>query len=172
MRRCCLAVSEVVAVVQARTGSTRLPGKVLADVGGMPMLEFMLRRLAPLPWEVVVATSDRPADDEVVSVGRSCGVEVVRGPEGDVLSRFLVALDAHPAKHVVRLTGDCPLSDPRVVRAAVALHREASAAYTSNVLPRTFPKGLDCEVMSARALREAASEATAAPEREHVTPFL
>lgn len=172
LQRCWLAASEVVVIVQARTGSSRLPGKVLADVGGMPMLEFMLRRLAPLPWPVVVATSDQEADTAVVSVARASGARVVRGPEGDVLARYMVALQAHPASHVVRLTADCPLADPRIISAAVQLHLDANAAYTSNVLPRTFPKGLDCEVMSAEALRSAASEANATGEREHVTPFL
>lgn len=160
-------------VVQARTGSTRLPGKVLADLDGEPMLGFQLRRLRGLPdAQVVVATSDRPADDAVADVAAAVGVAVVRGPEDDVLGRFLVALDAFPAPTVVRLTGDCPLTDPGIVGSVLAHHTRHGADYTSNVLPRSFPKGLDVEVVSAAALRVAQAEATDPADREHVTPYL
>ena len=160
-------------VIQARVGSTRLPGKVLADLGGRPMLQFMLERLHGLPVsEVVVATSTEPGDDAVAAVGASVGVRVVRGPEQDVLARFAQALKSHPADHVVRLTGDCPLADPEVIVATLELHRERRADYTSNVIPRTFPKGLDVEVVRREALLAAAAEADDPAEREHVTPFL
>ena len=160
-------------VIQARMGSTRLPGKVLADLGGRPMLQFMLERLHGLPVsEVVVATSTEPGDDAVAALGATLGVPVVRGPEHDVLARFAQALESHPADHVVRLTGDCPLADPDVIVATLELHRERHADYTSNVIPRTFPKGLDVEVARAEALRVAAAEAEDPAEREHVMPFL
>src|SRR5205823_13375067 len=160
-------------VVQARMGSTRLPGKVLADLGGRPMLQFMLERLRRLPVsELVVATSTEPGDDAVAALGATLGVRVVRGPEHDVLARFEQALEAHPAEHVVRLTGDCPLADPEVIVATLELHHERHADYTSNVIPRTFPKGLDVEVARAEALRVAAAEAEDPAEREHVMPFL
>lgn len=161
------------AVVQARMGSTRLPGKVLADLGGRPVLELMLDRLARAHVDhLVVATSDLPGDDPVADLATRVGVPVVRGSEADVLGRFLVALDRFPADDVVRLTADCPLIDPLVVDAAVGLHRRTGADYTSNSLERTFPDGLDVEVVRAAALRAAAAEATARDEREHVTPFL
>jgi spore coat polysaccharide biosynthesis protein SpsF len=151
-----------IGVVQARTGSTRLPGKVLADLGGEPLLAFMLRRLRPIAVDrLVVATSDDRRDDAVAAVAERAGVAVVRGPEDDVLARFAIALDAHPADTVVRLTADCPLVDPDVVDEALALHRRSGAAYTSNTLIRTFPDGLDVEVVSADALTDAASHATA-----------
>jgi len=160
-------------VIQARMGSTRLPGKVLADLGGRPMLQFMLERLRALPVsELVVATSTEPGDDAVAALGATLGVRVVRGPEHDVLARFEQALEAHPAEEVVRLTGDCPLADPEVIVATLELHRERDADYTSNVIPRTFPKGLDVEVARAAALRVAAGEAADPAEREHVMPFL
>ena len=89
-----------------------------------------------------------------------------------MLDRFAAALDAHPADHVVRLTADCPLADPVLVEAVLARHLDRGADYTSNVFPRTFPRGLDCEVMTAAALRTAHAEATDPAEREHVTPFL
>lgn len=160
-------------VVQARAGSTRLPGKVLADVAGRPMLGFMLQRLAGLPVDtLVLATSTEPDDDPVAAVAEGQGVAVVRGPEHDVLARFALAVDAHPADVVVRLTADCPLSDPAIISAAVALLHDHGADYASNSLVRTFPDGLDVEVLTARALREAAAEATDQREREHVTPFV
>ncbi|MEZ5139552.1 MAG: glycosyltransferase family protein [Acidimicrobiales bacterium] len=162
-------------VVQARAGSTRLPGKVLADLGGQPMLGFQLHRLLPitdrLRATIVVATSDLPGDDAVAAVAEHVGVGVVRGSEADVLGRYAIALAQHPADTVVRLTGDCPLTDPFIVEAAISLHLETGADYTSNVLPRSYPKGLDVEVLSARALRHAELEATEAADREHVTPY-
>lgn len=163
----------VTCVLQARMGSSRLPGKVLAPLHGRPMLRFMLDRLAPLGFtHLVVATSIEAVDDVVAVTAEAAGAVVVRGSEQDVLDRMRSAVVTYPADTVVRLTGDCPLIDPDVVAAAIALHRETEADYTCNVLPRTFPKGLDVEVMSASALLAAAAEATDPPEREHVTPFL
>jgi spore coat polysaccharide biosynthesis protein SpsF len=160
-------------VVQARMGSTRLPGKVLQPIGDRPMLRFMLDRLSGLAVDrLVVATSDLDRDDPIAELCRDAAVEVVRGSESDVLSRFVAALDAFPADHVIRLTADCPLSDPRLVESVLATHLERDADYTSNVLPRSFPKGLDVEVVRASVLRTAAAEALAGDEREHVTPFV
>ncbi|HMQ24518.1 MAG TPA: glycosyltransferase family protein, partial [Acidimicrobiales bacterium] len=162
-----------VAVVQARMGSTRLPGKVLADLGGRPVLQLMLERLTRAHVDrLVVATSNRPGDDPVADLAEALGVPVVRGSEADVLGRFLLALDRFPADDVVRLTADCPLIDPLVVDAAIGLHRRTGADYTSNTLERTFPDGLDVEVVRTEALRVAAAEAERADEREHVTPFV
>lgn len=133
----------------------------------------MLDRLSGwLGGKVVVATSTLPRDEPVVEIANAAGVAVARGPEQDVLARFVVALDEHPAMTVVRLTADCPLVDPQVLQATLDLHRERVADYTSNVLPRTFPKGLDIEVVSAAALRTADAESLDASEREHVTPFM
>lgn len=153
-------------------GSTRLPGKVLADLGGRPLLVFMLERLEPLDLEVVVATTDHRRDDPVAEVAAKTGALVVRGPEHDVLARFALALDRFPADLVVRLTADCPLVDPALVEHAVSLLRVTGADYVSNTLVRTFPDGLDVEVVSAGALRAAAAEAIDPAEREHVTPFI
>lgn len=166
------ATRDVVCVVQARTGSSRFPGKVLAELAGRPVLRFMLDRLEGLGPEVVVATSDLARDDPVEEVARAAGRPVVRGPERDVLARFAVTLDAFPAAHVVRLTADCPLVDPGIVGEVIALHLDRGADYTSNVLPRTFPKGLDVEVVRAEALRTADRCAADPVEREHVTPFV
>jgi spore coat polysaccharide biosynthesis protein SpsF len=162
-----------ICVIQARVGSRRLPGKVLADLGGYRVLELLLMRLRPAPVDaLVVATTVDPKDDPVAALATSLGVNVVRGPEHDVLGRFALALDAHPAETVVRLTADCPLMDPAVVGTVLADHAGAGADYTSNTLIRSYPDGLDVEVLSAAALRTAAREAIDPAEREHVTPFI
>lgn len=163
----------VLCVVQARMGSTRLPGKVLMDLDGQPMLAFMLDRLSSLDGiRLVVATSIGIGDDPIERCARSLGIAVVRGDETDVLGRFRTALDRYPADHVVRLTADCPLIDPVLVTATIERHLATGADYTSNTLIRTHPDGLDVEAMTARALRIADREATDPAEREHVTPYL
>ena len=160
-------------------GSTRLPGKVLADVHGRPMLGLLLERLTRVVQlsehhvTIAVATSDLAQDDPVAALAKAMDVAVVRGAERDVLARFELALDQYPsADTVVRLTGDCPLLDPVLVAEALDLHANVGADYTSNTLVRTYPDGLDVEVIAARALRAAAAEATDRDEREHVTPFV
>jgi len=167
-------VSTSTVVIQARTGSSRLPAKVLQDVGGRPMLRFMLERLSSLNSgrAVVVATSDSTADDAIAEVADDAGVPVVRGPEHDVLARIRLAAERFPADDIVRLTADCPLHDPAVVAEVLAHHRRAGAQYTSNTLVRTYPDGLDVEVVQAGALLEADAGADDPGEREHVTPFL
>lgn len=160
-------------VIQARTGSKRLPGKVLQPLGGRPMLRFMLDRLQSLAVDrVVVATSDLERDDAIADIAGGAGVAVVRGDETDVLDRFVSAAREHPADHFVRLTADCPLIDPALVAQVLATHLLRGADYTSNVFPRTFPKGLDVEIVTAQALHRAARDARAQDEREHVTPYV
>jgi spore coat polysaccharide biosynthesis protein SpsF (cytidylyltransferase family) len=158
------------AIVQARMSSTRLPGKVLMDVGGEPMLALMLRRLghARTVERAVVATSDRPDDDGIERVAVELGVKTHRGSLDDVLARVAGAAAGHDGE-VVRLTADCPLVDPAIVDQVVELHQAAGVAYASNVEPRTFPDGLDVEVLSAEALREAAQTVHDPLDREHVT---
>lgn len=156
--------------------STRLPGKVMRDLAGAPMIERQLERLRRARGldAIVVATSDGPLDDPLAAHAASLRLGVHRGSLDDVLGRFVGALDAFgPAEHLVRLTADCPLADPDVVDAVVARHLETGADYTSNVLGRrTFPQGLDVEVVRGEALRAAAAETDRAYDREHVTPFV
>lgn len=160
-------------VIQARMGSSRLPGKVLADLAGRPMLRFQIERLADLYCDhLVVATSELPADDAIVDAVADTRAEVVRGPELDVLARFGLAVEQFDPETVVRLTADCPLTDPQIVADVVALHRSTGADYTSNVWPRSFPKGLDVEAVAAGAIEIAVAEAVDPYDREHVTPFL
>jgi spore coat polysaccharide biosynthesis protein SpsF len=121
---------------------------------------------------IVIATSDLPLDDPIADVASGLAVPCVRGSERDVLARYRDALEEHPATEVVRLTADCPLVDPVVVDTALARHTSSGSDYCSNTLVRTFPDGLDVEVLSGAALGEAYLEATDPADREHVTPFV
>ena len=162
------------AVIQARMGSSRLPGKVMENLGSMPVLGWVVRAARATPGidETVVATSTGDGDDVIADWCAENGVECHRGSEEDVLSRFAEAAKAAKADAVLRLTADCPLLDPQVCGAIVALFKATGADYTSNVNPPDWPDGLDCEVFSAKALYEADAEATRSIEREHVTPFI
>ncbi len=164
----------IVAVVQARMSSTRLPGKVLADVAGHPMLWQVVRRLrrARLVDRVVVATSETPTDDAIVQFCKQEGIDYFRGNETDVLDRYYQAARAFSADTVVRITSDCPLIDPSVVDKVVGRFLEGGHDYVSNVLRYTYPDGLDTEVFSFAALERAWREARKDSEREHVTPYL
>jgi spore coat polysaccharide biosynthesis protein SpsF len=162
------------AVIQARTGSTRLPGKVLEDLGGRPVLEWVVRAAAAATSidKVIVATSTLAGDDAVADLGDSLGVAVVRGSENDVLSRYVAALDAHPADAVVRLTADCPLLDPTLIDAVAGAWTAAPIHdYVSTILVRCLPRGLDVELASAAALR-AVDRVALGHDRVHVTSLL
>ncbi|CAN5887492.1 glycosyltransferase family protein [soil metagenome] len=166
----------ILGIIQARMSSSRLPGKVLADVGGVPMLGRQVERLrrSARMDELVLATSDQASDDAVADYAARLDLTVVRGPLEDVLGRFGRALDAFPeAATVVRMTADCPLTDWRVLDAVIDARAAAKADYASNTPEtRTYPHGLDIEVMTAAALRTALFEASDPYDREHVTPFL
>lgn len=170
------AAAQVVAIVQARMSSSRLPGKVLMPLAGAEsVLAVLLARLSRTQQvdEVVVATSSDPSDDPISDAASSSGVRVVRGPLDDVLRRFALAANATGADAVVRITADCPLVDAGVVDALVRMWRKGEAEYVANTLePRTFPDGLDAEVVSRGALETAEREAGEADAREHVTPFI
>lgn len=165
---------KTVAIIQARMGSTRLPGKVLADLGGKPVLAWVVRaaRAALGIDDVWVATSTATADDAVAVWCKANGISAHRGSESDVLDRYAGAAKASGAQIVVRLTADCPLLDPAVIAQTIRLRSMTGADYASNVDPPTWPDGLDCEVLAANALFAAAAEATRASDREHVTPFV
>lgn len=166
-------------VVQARMASSRLPGKVLRNIGGMPMLAMILHRLqrsATLD-AIVVATTASDTDDTVEQVVRGLGFAVIRGSELDVLDRFKTAAEAFPdATTVVRVTADCPFTDPEIVDQIVSVHKKRGLDYTSNRLPppspRTYPVGLDVECFSRDLLFTSWREATRQYEREHVTPWM
>jgi glutamate-1-semialdehyde 2,1-aminomutase len=154
--------------------SRRLPGKVLLDLAGKPVLDWVARaaRATPGVDDVWIATSTASADDAIAKWCGSRGVSVHRGSEDDVLERFREAADASGAEVVVRLTADCPFLDPAVMAQTIRLRTVAGADYASNVDPPTWPDGLDCEVVVIGALRAAAADATRSSDREHVTSFI
>lgn len=155
-------------------GSTRLQGKVLKDLAGETMLARVVGRLrrAQLINEVLVATTDTAADDAVLAECRKLSVPVSRGDEKDVLDRYFRAAQLSRAEIVVRITSDCPLIDPEVTNKTIAAFQQARPDYASNVMQRTYPRGLDTEVMSVAALERAWRQAHKPYEREHVTPYI
>ena len=166
----------MLAILQARTSSRRLPGKVLKDLVGAPMIARQIERLrrASAITALVIATSDEASDDPLQVLGEGLGVPVFRGPLDDVLARFIGALDAvsPDAAHLFRLTADCPLADPALIDQAAEEHLATGADLTHVQEGWTYPKGLDLELVRAEALRAAAAEAVDPYEREHVTPFV
>jgi spore coat polysaccharide biosynthesis protein SpsF len=163
-----------VVLVQARMGSERLPGKVLADLGGRSMLARVVRRAgrASRVDTIVVATTEQPGDDAIVAECERLGVAVFRGDEDDVLDRYHGAAAAHDAGVVIRVTADCPFIAPEVIDLVLAAREAAGADYASNTLARTYPRGLDAEVMTSEALARAWREARGVHQRAHVTPYL
>lgn len=170
----------VVAIIQARMGSTRLPGKILMDIAGRTMLEHVVERVrrARRVDEVVVATSVDPEDDQVALFCVRKGILYSRGPNQDVLERYVEAAHEHHADVIVRITADCPLMDPGVIDKTVDqfLSQKEEVDFTSNrgkgAINRTYPIGMDVEVFSRKALERAAMEASQDYEREHVTPYM
>jgi spore coat polysaccharide biosynthesis protein SpsF len=160
-------------VIQARTGSTRLPGKILEPIAGLPLLAWVVERLklAQSLDQVVVATSLAKGDDAVEALGQKLGFEVFRGSEEDVLGRFAGAVEAFKFDHVLRVCGDSPFVDAGLVDVLVSAYLAADVDYASNIGQRSYPRGLDAEVFSAESLRRVASLAKAPYERAHVTPF-
>lgn len=162
-------------IVQARMGSSRLEGKVLKTVGGKPLLEYELERLrrAKLADSVRVATTTHARDEAIVLFCARLGVPVFRGSEEDVLSRYYHAAKEAELHTVVRVTADCPLIDPAVIDSVIAyFYKDGTFDYVSNTLTRSFPRGMDTEVFTFKALEKSHHEADAQPDREHVTPYI
>ena len=163
------------AIVQARMGSTRLPGKVLRKAAGKSFLHHLVERLrgASRIGRIVVATSDLPGDDPIMAECGRIGVDCFRGSERDVLDRYYRAAGAYGADTIVRITADCPLIDPAIVDRIVAFQQSHADDYdlVTNRYPLTFPDGLDVDVMPMRALAVAWSNARTQPQREHVIPY-
>jgi glutamate-1-semialdehyde 2,1-aminomutase/spore coat polysaccharide biosynthesis protein SpsF len=162
------------ALIQARMGSSRLPGKTLAELAGRPMLWHVVNRVrrAERVDKVVVATTDQAADDPIAQFCEQQGIGCFRGSEQDVLDRFYQAAGTYGADVVIRITADCPLIDPSVVDKVLARFERGDCDYACNVLRYTYPDGLDTEVFSFVALERAWREARKLSEREHVTPYL
>jgi len=164
----------IVAIVQARMGSTRLPGKVLMNLGGQSVLARVVRRLrrANSLANIVVATSVSRSDDAVVTECERINLQCFRGSEHDVLDRYHRCAQSSGADVVVRITADCPLIDPELVDMVIKAFLKVPCDYASNAIVPTYPRGLDVEVFTAAALSRAWQKAMRAYEREHVTPYI
>lgn len=165
---------KVVAIIQARMGSTRLPGKILKKVNNKPILEYQIERLkrATKIDEIVIATTDKMLDDPVIELCNQLDIQYYRGSENDVLSRYYETAKEYCADTIVRLTSDCPIIDPNVVDEVIEVFLINSYDYVSNTLERSYPRGMDTEVFSMKVLEQAHKYAKKQYEREHVTPYI
>ncbi|MCW8914500.1 MAG: glycosyltransferase family protein [Magnetovibrio sp.] len=164
----------VAVIVQARMTSTRLPGKILMELGGETPLFYVLKRCAMIPGVDVVccAIPDTPESDPIETEAKRCGAEVYRGSESDVLDRYYQAAKMVNADTIIRITSDCPLVDPWVCGETLELFQREGVDFASNNLVSTFPHGIECEVFTFEGLENAALNATEPEQREHVTPWL
>lgn len=168
-----MSSAPTVIVIQARMTSSRLPGKVLRPLAGVPIIEHVVRRALAIGAEAVcVAIPEGDAHDPIVEALAGGPAIIHRGSENDVLDRFAGAIRATGADTVMRITSDCPCLDPALARGLLQLHRAGGVPYTRNAFESGLPHGMDMEIVSARALLEAAAESDDPYEREHVTPFL
>ena len=165
---------KIVALIQARMCSTRLPNKVMKSIGGIPMIELLLTRLTRAKEidQIIVATSVDERNLPLVNHVRNLGYTCEQGSENDVLDRYMQAAKKHQADVVVRITGDCPLVDSELVDEVIRSFKTADVDYFSNISPPTYPDGLDIEVFTFKALEQASQESTDPFDREHVTPYL
>lgn len=162
---------KIAVIVQARMTSERLPGKVMMKVRGKPLLQYLLERLKKVEGtDVVVATTTNETDRVIVELCSAVGVACFQGSERDVLSRYLDASKGYDI--IVRVTGDCPLLDPQVVREGIETFLKRNDDYVSNTILRTFPRGQDVEVMSRELLKQLDHKAKSPSDREHVTLYL
>lgn len=163
--------SRICAIVQARVSSARLPGKVLRQVRGRPMLQYVIERVQHTEeqFDLVIATSDDKSDDAIEALCTDLKVACHRGPLDDVAGRFLGVIRARPCDAFVRINGDSPLIDPQLIQRGIRLFRDRDLDLVTNVFPRSFPKGQSVEVVDAKSFGRLCSEPMSADEREHVT---
>jgi spore coat polysaccharide biosynthesis protein SpsF len=164
----------VLAITQARTGSTRLPGKIMKIVNGLTLLEIHLLRLlkSKMIEQLVVATTTESQDDTIIELAKTMNVSVFRGSTDNVLERFYYAALSYKPEWVVRITSDCPLIDPDLVDEVISKAIETNNDYYSNTLSPSYPNGMDVEVFKFSALEQAFLEATLNSDKEHVTPYI
>lgn len=168
------SVPRVIAIVQARMASNRLPGKVIMDIAGRSMLWHVVSRVrqANLVEKVVVGTSDLASDDPVAAICDTEDILCFRGSEIDVLDRFYQVASNYGANAIVRISADCPLIDPEIIDKVVRVYQDGDYDYVTNTFPCSYPDGMDTEIFTFSALEQAWREATWHSEREHVTPYL
>jgi spore coat polysaccharide biosynthesis protein SpsF len=164
----------ILAILQARMSSTRLPGKVLKILQGKPMISHQIDRILKSKKidKLIIATSNEKSDDSLETIAKNSNVDYFRGSLKNVLTRFYNAAFQCQPKHIVRLTGDCPLSDPEIIDQVISFYLSGNYDYVSNSVEATFPDGLDVEIFSFQSLQEAFNEAQLPSQREHVTPFI
>jgi spore coat polysaccharide biosynthesis protein SpsF len=164
-------MARTVATIEARMTSSRLPGKVLAEADGKPMLELMIERLrfAPELDEIVIATTSNSTDDDIEALAHRLGVGVWRGSEDDVLTRVLDAASAYKTDVIVELTGDCPLLDPVLVSQTIQHYRSGNTDYVAN---SGYPMGMGVQVFSTAILRDVAARTNDPVDHEHVSLFI
>lgn len=162
---------KIVAIIEARHASTRLPGKVLMDIHGQPMITRVVQRLklARTLDDVVVAITENPTDDELADALKRMGAHTFRGSEPDVLDRVLKAAQAHDADIIVEITGDCPLVDPGLVDKIVGDFLVGGADFVSNILPHTTPRGTDVRVFRTKDLADINEKSADPADHEHVS---
>lgn len=167
-------MSDIIAIIQARIGSTRLSAKVLLDLEGKSVLERIIERVKNSKFiqEVIVATTISKEDLEIANLCSRIGVRVYCGSENDVLDRYFQVARLLGAKHIVRITADCPLIDPKVIDTVIRAHLSKNADYTSNTIQETFPDGEDVEIFKFQTLKKAWEDAKLPSEREHVSPYI
>jgi len=165
---------KVIAIVQARMGSTRLPGKVLKKIKDKFVLDYVIYRLRMCKNldDIILATTTNKKDDKLEQYAIDKEIKYYRGSEEDVLSRYYSAARKLNVDVIVRITSDCPLIDPEIVDEVIKKHIETKADYTSNIIKRTFPRGLDVEVFNYNVLKNAFDNAKEKYQREHVTPYI
>jgi spore coat polysaccharide biosynthesis protein SpsF len=166
--------SMILAILQARTSSSRLPNKVLRPILGKAMLLYQIERIqrSKMIDKLVVATSTDISDNSLEKLCKDNDVEVFRGNLNNVLDRYYQCANSYKPTHVVRLTGDCPVIDPRIIDLTIENHLLAESDYTSNTLPPTYPDGLDVEVIKFKILKKTWKYAKLPSELEHVTPYI
>jgi spore coat polysaccharide biosynthesis protein SpsF len=165
---------KTVCTIEARMTSSRLPGKVLLEAAGKPLLEHMIERLRRVPGidAIVIATTSEPSSEPIAELADRLGVGCFRGSEEDVLARVLGAAHAHAAEVIVEATGDCPLVDPAITQTIIDRFLEGGADYCSNTLERTYPRGMDIQVFPAAVLAEVATLTDDPADREHVSLYI
>ena len=164
----------ILAILQARFSSSRLPGKVLKPILGKPMLLHQIERVqhSKMIDKLVVATSVDSSDDNIEKMCIDNNIEIFRGNLNNVLDRFYQCSKCYDPSHIVRLTGDCPVTDWQVIDQAIESHLSTESDYTSNILPPTYPDGMDVEIAKMSALKEAWKCAVLPSELEHVMPYI
>ncbi len=167
-------MTKIIAIVQARSGSTRLPGKTMIDIAGKPMLWHVINRLkhSRRLTDIVIATTTNPNDNAIIRLAGENNIKSYAGSEEDVLDRYYQAAVKFKADVIVRITADCPMIDPVIVDKTIEHYLNGKFDYVSNTVKPTYPDGLDTEVFSFRSLQRAWKEAKLKSEREHVTPYL